>query len=262
MRKLITEEDIAWVDAWAVDMRRTMAARGHSGPPRPLSWRDVTVGAEGRTCVWTAPKCQVCGGLGYDQHTGEKCPCRGPYDGGIVWKVNALNMARIPAKCIERKPTDIMRSTAKWIEEWEPAARGYILLSDPGTGKTHYMAAMTLAFIERGVKARMLDWPTFLRERKAAMGNQIRLDAQLDVIQSAPVLCIDELARERETQWTEDVLDEVIEARYQSNKTTIIASNAKPDAFEQYMGPRLYSRLISMARIVEFRGVDQRRATH
>jgi DNA replication protein DnaC len=121
------------------------------------------------------------------------------------------------------------------------------------------MAAMVLAFIERGVKARMIDWPTFLRERRAALGNQVRLDAQLDIIQTAPVLCIDELARERETQWTEDVLDEVIEARYQSGRTTIIASNAKPDGFESYMGPRLYSRLVSMARVVEFRGIDQRR---
>jgi hypothetical protein len=260
MRRLIGEDDIAHVDAWAVEMRRLIRERGVSGPPRPLEWSDVTVAAEGRVCVWTAPRCQVCSGFGYDTETGDRCPCRGPHDGGVMWRVHALNNARIPAKCIQRTSRDMLSSTAKWVEEWQPSARGYILLSDPGTGKTHYMAAMVLAFIERGVKARMLDWPTFLRERRAALGNQIRLDAQLDIIQTAPVLCIDELARERETQWTEDVLDEVIEARYQSGRTTIIASNAKPDGFEAYMGPRLYSRLVSMARVVEFRGIDQRRA--
>jgi DNA replication protein DnaC len=141
-----------------------------------------------------------------------------------------------------------MKSTAKWVEEWEPSARGYVLISDPGTGKTHYMAAMVRAFIDRGV-----------RERKASIGNQTRLDAQIDIIQTAPVLCIDELARERETQWTEDVLDEVIETRYQSGRTTIIACNGKPADFEAYMGPRLYSRIASMCRLVEFRGLDQRR---
>ena len=259
MRRLIGEDDIAYVDAWAVEMRRLIRERGVSGPPRPLEWSDVTVAEEGVLCVWTAPRCQVCSGFGYDTQSGDRCPCRGPHEGGVVWKVHALNNARIPAKCIARTGRDLMKSTAKWVEEWSPSARGYVLISDSGTGKTHYMAAMVRAFIDRGVRARMMYWPGFLRDRRAALGNQTRLDAQMDIIQTAPVLCIDELARERQTQFTEDVLDEVIETRYQSGRTTIIACNGKPADFEAYMGPRLYSRISSMCRVVEFRGLDQRR---
>lgn len=259
MRRLFDDEFIAWLDAWAFNMRELIRERGVSGPPRPLEWSDVTVEVVDAVCVWTAPRCQVCGGSGVDQSAGERCPCRGLFDGGIMWKVHSLNIARIPGRCIQRTGRDIMRSTAKWVEEWEPSARGYVLISDPGTGKTHYMAAMVRAFIDRGIRARMLDWPRFLRERKAALGNQIRLDAQMEVVQSAPVLCLDELARERETDWTNDVLDEVIERRYQSGRTTIIAANGKPADFEAYMGPRLYSRIASMCRVVEFRGLDQRR---
>ncbi len=259
MRRIFDDEFIAYVDAWAFTMREMIRERGVSGPPRPLEWSDVTVAAEGVLCVWTAPRCQVCAGFGDDRQTGDRCPCRGPHEGGVVWKVNALNNARIPAKCIARTGHDLMRSTAKWVEEWEPSARGYVLISDPGTGKTHYMAAMVRAFIDRGVRARMMFWPGFLRDRRDALGNQTRLDAQMEIIQTAPVLCIDELARERQTQYTEDVLDEVIERRYQSGRTTIIASNGKPADFEAYMGPRLYSRIASMCRLVEFRGLDQRR---
>lgn len=261
MRRIFDEEFIAYVDAWAVEMRRLIRERGVSGPPRPLEWSDVTVDVPKGSpfCVWTAPQCQVCRGLGYDTSTRVPCSCRGPHDGGVKWRVDLLNNARIPARCVDRTAQDLTRAGSAWVERWKDKDRGYILISDSGTGKTHYMAALVRAFIDRNVPARMLYWPGFLRERKSHFGNQIKLDAQMDIIQTCPMLCIDELSRERQTQWNEDVLDEVIEARYQSGHTTWIASNGRPADFEAYMGPRLYSRIASMCKMVEFRGVDQRR---
>jgi hypothetical protein len=37
-----------------------------------------------------------------------------------------------------------------------------------------------------------------------------------------------------------------------------VASNADAKGFEEYMGPRLYSRLAQMCRVVPFNGVDRR----
>lgn len=259
MKKLITEEDIMWVDAWAHEMRTLMKERGNSGPPRALRWSDVQVSTSGRNCVWSAPNpCRVCNGYGTDMETGQKCECGGLLEGGVKWRMDALNRARIPAHCINIEPNILLGTTAKWVEEWRPSARGYILLGDKGTGKTSYMVAMVKAFIQANVPARMVDWPTFISERKSKMGNQIALDAQMEVFGSCPVLCIDELARERGTEWTEELLDAVIELRYQSGHTTIVASNADAKGFEEYMGPRLYSRLAQMCRVVPFNGVDRR----
>jgi len=120
--------------------------------------------------------------------------------------------------------------------------QGFLLAGTPGGGKTHLLAA-TLRYLalEKGVGGRYAEFMLVLSDMKAGFtANRSHMDILGPLIR-VPVLAIDELGKERGTDWERSMLDELISRRYNSGLTTLFATNY---AFEERHLPEQPGRVV------------------
>ena len=68
-------------------------------------------------------------------------------------------------------------------------------------------------------------------------------------------LIIDDFGQERQTDWTTSIVEELIAARFNAGLTTIVTTNHTRASFEDAVSPRIASRLIAGAVIVDVHNV-------
>ena len=162
--------------------------------------------------------------------------------------------------------------------------RGLALIGPVGTGKTHLAVSMLRVMLTRGATCRFCNVKRVLDEIKETFTNRERAEADiLRPIFAADVVVFDELGAERYTDWTKDIVEKLINTRYDDNKATTVTSNLafratgrqiertdRPYAVESYaaamqqdalgdqIGLRMLSRLQEMCDVVEVLGEDYR----
>jgi DNA replication protein DnaC len=156
--------------------------------------------------------------------------------------------------------------------------KGFLLYGRPGGGKTHLLAA-TLRYLtlEKGVGARYVEFMLLLSDMKAGFDSSRSHMEILRPLVAVPVLAIDELGKERGTDWERSMLDELISRRFNSGLTKLFATNyfleerhvpespgrvvrtrsaefqreAESMTLPQRVGDRIYSRLNEMCVFVK-----------
>jgi DNA replication protein DnaC len=80
-----------------------------------------------------------------------------------------------------------------------------------------------------------------------------------EALATASVLVIDDVGATKDSAWTDEVFDRLINARYEWLRPTLITTNVAPGEFGEKFGERVTSRLMEMATVVPFMGPDLRR---
>jgi DNA replication protein DnaC len=160
------------------------------------------------------------------------CPCR-----GIEHRVHRFNQARLPARgglrfedfvpknAGQQDALSVAETTARKYRPDAPS-KGFIVAGPVGSGKTHLLCA-TLRYLtlEAGAAGRYVEISFLFSEiRKGFEERKNGLDAILSLV-NADVLAIDELGKGRGSPFEMDTLDELIARRYNSNRTTLFATN-------------------------------------
>lgn len=142
---------------------------------------------------------------------------------------------------------------AGWVERVAAGEHLNALILGPvGTGKTWASWAALRALLDLGIDARGVTTSDLLEaHRPDGPGPGPYLGAR--------VLLIDDIAAERRTDWTADVLARVIDRRHNDRRTTIITANLTTEALAAWVGERAWSRLSGNALAWWLDGPDRRR---
>lgn len=245
-----------------------------------------------------ANRCPLCNGTGFlivegEGHIGHARPCD---CAAQRYQAQARIQASIPERfsrasfdnfstaregnpVAARLCSEAIRKSKGWARELYDCSSGLLFTGAPGCGKTHLAVAALKAVMDRGFRAMFCDYQTMIsaiaRSWSRDAGREER--GLFDRVVETDILLIDDLGATRALEWAEDIVTDIITARYNANKALLVTTNlplfpALPDAARQtgfvrptralseIVGMRSASRLQEMCTLVDMGGIDDYRA--
>ena len=153
-----------------------------------------------------------------------------------------------------------MQNYVQHFADFRKQGKGLLLFGDVGTGKTFLAACAANALIDRGVPALVTN---FARIANTLQGMFDGRQEYLDSLNHFPLLVLDDLSAERQTEYMLEIVFNVIDARYRAKLPLIVTTNLTR---EELMNPadvrykRIFSRLFEMCTPIEVAGADRRHA--
>lgn len=190
-----------------------------------------------------------------------------------------ITIADYETKNVDASLRAAAHKAKRYVEEYLPGQpnRGLLFVGDVGVGKTHLAVAILRELVtKKGVTGSFYDFRELLTKVKTTYqpGSAVGELAVLGPVMSAELVVLDELGAAKLTDWVFDIIEHVINARYNDGKTTIITTNysnavAEPSGNEyaraltqetlrDRIGARMHSRLQQMCDVVEMHGQDWR----
>jgi DNA replication protein DnaC len=136
-----------------------------------------------------------------------------------------------------------------------------IFQGDVGTGKTFLARCIVNDVLDRGSTAQLITWSEVLRKIRqtfsdSTAGNEQAIIEQLGALD---LLVIDDYGAQRSnSDFALAKLQDIIDARYQRGRMTVITTNLNPQGFADSMDPRTTDRIAAKGSFVVFDGVNLR----
>ena len=152
-----------------------------------------------------------------------------------------------------------MQNYVQHFEQFRKNGKGLLLFGGVGTGKTFLAACAANALIDRGVPCLVTN---FARIANTAQGLFEGRQEYFDSLNHFPLLVLDDLSTERQTEYMLEIVYNVIDARYRAKLPLIVTTNLTR---EELMHPadiryqRIFSRLFEMCTPSEIAGKDRRK---
>lgn len=130
-----------------------------------------------------------------------------------------------------------------------------MLTGSVGTGKTHLAAAMAHYAIENGVITKFGNVTDIFQSLRDSFTSDEDI---LSDVKAVPFLVLDDLGKERQTDWTTETIYSIINYRYEHMLPTVITTNLSMSDLQERLGAATVSRLMEMCDYVEMNGEDYR----
>ncbi|MBA3875623.1 MAG: hypothetical protein C0498_01580 [Anaerolinea sp.] len=162
---------------------------------------------------------------------------------------------------VERRGTGAALRAA---QAWAAAPileRGLFFVGPPGTGKTHLLAAAVLAKVQSSVAGiRWANVPLLLDRLRAAQRytDSDSMESFAYMRDEARVVVLDDLGKERATDWATERLYVLVEARYGALRPTLASTNRSLDELAEAGYGALVSRLTETCEVVRLEASDYR----
>ncbi len=125
----------------------------------------------------------------------------------------------------------------------------FVLLGDPGAGKTHLAAAIANFASSHGKQPLFVFVPDLLDHLRATFSpaSESRYDTLFETIRTVPLLVLDDLGTQNMTPWVREKLYQLFNYRYDAKLPTIITTDNAMDEIDKRIRVRLLdSRLCRM----------------
>ena len=151
-----------------------------------------------------------------------------------------------------------MRNYAANFERFRERGRGLLLFGDVGTGKTFYSACIANALIDEGYTVLMTNFPTLIAkiQRDAFKTDYVKLLTEYDL------LILDDLGVERSSEYMQEQVYAIVDARYRAKKPVIVSTNLTAQQLQKpsdVMRARIYGRLLERCLPIRVEGANRRK---
>jgi DNA replication protein DnaC len=160
---------------------------------------------------------------------------------------------------------------------------GLLLTGDIGVGKTHLAVGILKELMKRHATGLFYDYRELLKEIQNTYNRDVTA-TELGILQpvfAADVLVLDELGASKPTEWVWDTVAQILNARYNDRRTTIITTNfpnerelpkaearkltdiqmaVRVETLGDRIGERMRSRLQEMCVVIQMDGKDFRQS--
>ena len=158
----------------------------------------------------------------------------------------------------------IMNAFLRYAEnfpEMQKRKKGLLIYGSQGVGKSYGAGCVANHLLLKGYRCIMT---SFSRIINAVSGMREGKQEYIDDLCRYDLLIIDDLSAERETEYAEEIVMNVIETRCVSGLPIIVTTNLTPDELkhtESERKKRIYSRLFGMTFPINYVGEDRRKRT-
>ena len=167
----------------------------------------------------------------------------------------------------ESTDKELLKKVKKYVEQFKKMKEeniGLIIYGGVGTGKTYITCSIVNAIIEKYLyECKVMNFSQILNELQNG-GFNLNRNEYIDSLTRKTLLVIDDFGIERDTEYALEQIYNVINARYQKQKPTIITTNLDYKDLEKevpynLMLSRIYSRIIEMGVPLKVTGKDRRK---
>lgn len=153
--------------------------------------------------------------------------------------------------------TEIMHNAANYVrkfEEFEKDNIGLLFHGSVGTGKTFVACCIANALLDRQYMVIFKNFSDISNELFGSLDKS----AYMKQFSQCSLLILDDFSMERDTQYMNEVIFNVIDTRYRAGKPLIITTNIKPTLNTDLTHQRIYSRISEMCIPIKFKQEDIR----
>lgn len=157
------------------------------------------------------------------------------------------------------KVSKVAHNYVENFAEMRKKGKGLLLYGDVGTGKTFTASCIANALIDREIPCFVTNFPRLVN---TITGMYDGKQDYIDGLNRYRLLVIDDLASERDTEYMNEVVWNIIDARYRSQLPLIVTTNLTGQQIkyaEDLSKKRIYSRILEMCIPVEVTGADRRK---
>jgi DNA replication protein DnaC len=178
----------------------------------------------------------------------------------FVTDLAELAKAKRPHKAADcKKMSQLKAWLMGWAEAWDEAkasGSSWVFSGAPGNGKTHLAATLGLEVIRQHlVRVQMVSLSDLFMSIKTTYGKggRAEMDRMREIVQ-IPLLIIDEVGLQRDTDWEFEKLSYIIHERINHQKPSVYVTNVGQQKWRGSMGDRITDRLLdkSVFKVVPF----------
>lgn len=154
--------------------------------------------------------------------------------------------------------TNLCKRYTEHFREMYQQGKGLLLYGGVGAGKTFMASCIANALIDKGHRALVTNFARIANELQADFNHR---QAYLDNLNQYDLIVIDDLAAERDTEYMNEIVMNVIDSRYRVKKPLIVTTNLTGEELRtegEIRRKRVISRLYEMCIPYEVKGTDRR----